>query len=89
MSVSKKRQSKQSAENVLRSSFVDESKSLSINGFVTAKVGHRITLDIQTTNVVNDTELFSYYDGTDLIMQIRVIYTNGAREIILSVERIA
>ncbi|MEO0271679.1 MAG: hypothetical protein ABIM30_01145 [candidate division WOR-3 bacterium] len=89
MSQSSKKQTNNSSEAVLRGSFVDETKTIGVSGFILAKVGHRITLQIQTTNVTDDTELYSYYDGTNLLLQIRIIYTSGAREVISSVERVA
>lgn len=89
MSQSGKRQTKNSSEAVLRSSFVDETKTIGVNGFILAKVGHKITLQLQTTNVTDDTELYSYYDGTNLLLQIKIIYTTSSREVISSVERIA
>lgn len=89
MAVTSKPASPLSSENVLRNSYSEETKTLNVSGFISAKVGHKITLDIQTTNVANDTELYSYYDNSTLLMQIKVIYTTGARDVLLSVERVA
>lgn len=89
MSSTNKKASPLSSENVLRNSYIEETKVLGVGGFIGSKVGHKITLDIQTTNVANDTELYTYYDGPTQLMQIKVVYTNGARDIMQSVERIA
>ncbi|MDW8347621.1 MAG: hypothetical protein RML94_11745 [Bacteroidia bacterium] len=89
MAVTTKPASSLSGDNILRNSYIEEIKSVQVGGFVASKVGHKITLTIQTTNVSNDTELYSYYDGSTLLMQIKIIYTNSTREIIQSVERVA
>lgn len=89
MSGTTKKASNLSAENVLRSAHVQETGTISINGFVSAKVGHRITLALTTTSVANDTELYTYFDLTTQIMQLRVVYTDGSRGTLLSVERTA
>lgn len=89
MAVTTKPASPLSGDNILRNSYSEETKTLNVSGFISAKVGHRITLQIQTTNVANDTELYSYYDGSTLLMQIRVIYTTGSRDLLQSVERVA
>lgn len=89
MAVTTKPASPLSGDNILRNSYSEETKTLNVSGFISAKVGHRITLQIQTTNVANDTELYSYYDGSTLLMQIKVIYTTGARDLLQSVERVA
>ena len=84
-----KKASNASAENVLRSAHVEETGTISVNGFVSAKVGHRITLTILTTNVLNDTERYTYFDGTTQLMQLTIIYTDGTRGTLASVERTA
>lgn len=89
MAITAKPTSSLSGDNILRNSYLEETKSLSVGGFVSARVGHKITLAIQTTNVTDDTELYSYYDGSTLLMQIKIIYTTGARDVMLSVERVA
>lgn len=89
MTFTKKEASPNSTESIFRLAFNDNLSSLSVGGFIASKVGHRITLQIQTTNVADDTELYSYYDGSNLLLQIKVIYTNSTREILSSVERVA
>lgn len=73
----------------LRGAFNDVDKSITTNGFLTGKIGHKIEMAIQTTNVANDTELYSFYDTNTLLYQIEVVYTDGTRETFLSAERIA
>lgn len=81
--------SKQDANQTLQYAFNDNTKTLAVSGFISAKVGHKITLTISTTNVSNDTETYEYFDGSTSLMQLKIIYATGTRETMLSVERIA
>ena len=87
--MSNKKASRLSNENVLRSAHVDETASLSINGYVSAKVGRRIELSLATTNVLNDTEVYTYLEDGVQIMVLEVVYTDAGRETLVSVERTA
>lgn len=78
-----------SHENVLRSAHNEVTATIGVSGFVTAKVGHRITQTVTTTNTADDTLVFNYFDGTTALMELTVIYTDGTRETLLSVERTA
>lgn len=69
---------------LLRFVYNENEKSLSVGSFITGKIGHKIT---QTAfNTVTDD--FSYFDGATLLQTIRVIYTNTAKDTLVSVERI-
>jgi len=87
--MSNKRPSRLSQENVLRDVHVTESTSLSVNGYVSAKVGRKIELAITTTTVADDTEVYTYLEDGATVMVLTVIYTNGTRDTLLSVERTA
>jgi hypothetical protein len=87
--MSKKQPSILSSDNVMRDVHVTESSSLTINGFVTGKVGRKIELAITTTNVANDTEVYTYKEDGSTVMVLTVVYTNGNRDVLLSVERTA
>lgn len=76
-------------ENVLRSAHNDVSHTIGVSGFVTAKIGHKITQTVTTTTVANDTLLFTYFDDNIQLMQLRVVYVDGTRETMMSVERTA
>jgi hypothetical protein len=69
----------------LRGSFNDSDKSFTVNGFVTAKVGHRIV----RTDYLTTGDDFSFYDGVNLLYTIRVSYTDSSKSVLSSVERIA
>jgi hypothetical protein len=87
--MSKKQPSILSSDNVMRDVHVTESSSLTINGFVTGKVGRKIELAITTTNVANDTEVYTYKEDGSTVMVLTIVYTNGNRDVLLSVERTA
>lgn len=89
MSNTSKQISKQDAENVLRSAFNDVDHTLTVNGFLVGKVGRKVELTISTTNVSDDTETYAFKEGTTSLYTLRVIYTTGARDQLLSAERIA
>jgi hypothetical protein len=84
-----KKMSDLSFENVLRQASNDQTGTIGVGGFITAKIGHRITLAIGTTNVANDTETYTYFDNSTQLLQLQLIYTDGTRGTLVSVERIA
>ena len=66
------------------------SGTLAVDGFLAGEVGRKITRALTTTNVLNDTEIFSYYENqTTLLFQLTVVYTDATRSDLLSVERTA
>jgi hypothetical protein len=76
-------------EQAVQSVYNGVDATLSVNGFIVGKVGHKITQTIATTSVVNDTEIFGFYDGATTLYEIKVIYTDGTRSLMLSAERIS
>jgi hypothetical protein len=78
-----------SGDNVLRGSFNSEDNSISVNGFLVGKIGRKVEQTISTTTVANDTETFVFSESGTILYSIRVIYTNGTRDILLSAERVA
>jgi hypothetical protein len=73
----------------LQGSYNEVDKTLSVNGFIVGKVGHKVTLTITTTTVVDDTEVYSFLDGATLLYEISIVYTDGTRALMLSAERTA
>lgn len=73
----------------LQSSYNQVNATMSVDGFIVGKVGHKVTLAISTTTIANDTETYSFSDGATPLYQIRIIYTDGSRALLLSAERIA
>jgi len=77
------------ASQTLQGAFNDVDKTLSVNGFLVGKVGHKVEMAIATTNVANDTEVFTFTDSGATLYILTVIYTDGTRETFLSAERTA
>lgn len=85
----------------LRRAYNVEDKTISVNGFIVGKIGHKVTVTITTTNVANDTERFTFTDQSPLPTQenptaapitlyvIDIVYTTGGRDTFLSAERIS
>ena len=76
-------------DQVLRKAYNVEDSTMSVNGFIVGKVGHRITRTITNTNVANDTERFSFFDNAIQLYIIDVIYATGDREELIEVRRVA
>jgi hypothetical protein len=76
-------------EQAVQSVYNSVDATLSVNGFIVGKVGHKITQTITTTTVANDTEVFAFYDGATTLYEIEVVYTDGTRSLMLSAERIS
>ena len=72
-------------QQVLRGAFNDADKSLSTSGFLTGKIGHKIT----RTLVDPVTEDYSFYDSDTLLYTYRVIYETSDLATLVSAERIA
>lgn len=90
MSKIQKKLSRNNGEQVLRSSFNEEDSSLTTSGFLSSKIGNRITVIVSTTNFPNDTEIYSYFENTStLLYTLTVIYTSSSREAFLSAMRTA
>ena len=89
MSHTSKPMTKRDDEQVLRSAYNEVNGTLAVDGFLTGKVGHKVTLAISTTNVANDTETYEYFDGATSLFSIEIIYTDGTRSTMLSAERVS
>lgn len=73
----------------LQSSYNQMNATLSVDGFIVGKIGHKVTLALSTTSFSDDTETYTFLDGATLLYQIKIIYTDGSRGLLLSAERIA
>jgi hypothetical protein len=89
MSDTKKPLSERDYAQALQSYYNQMNATLSVDGFIVGKIGHKVTLAVSSTTVPDDTELYSFYDVATLLYQIRIIYTDGTRNQLLSAERIA
>lgn len=84
-----KRPSDLDGNQALQNAFNEVDSSFTTNGFLTGKVGHKITLALSTTTVSNDTETYTFFDGATQLYQIQLVYTDTTRALLLSAERIS
>lgn len=89
MAITQKPLSHLDYEQTLQSSYNDENATLSVDGFLTGKVGRKVELAISTTTLLNDTETYSFSENGTALYSIRIIYTDGSRALMISAERIS
>ena len=89
MTKTTKKGSRKDGMQTLQMAFNDVDASITTNGFLVGKIGHKVTLQIATTNTTNDTELYTFLDGEDLLYQIKLVYTDAGKTQLLSAERVA
>lgn len=76
-------------EQTLQSSYNDVNATLGVDGFLTGRVGRKIELAISTTTIENDTETYSFSENGTALYTLQIIYTDGTRAQMVSVERTA
>lgn len=81
--------SNMSQENVLRNVHNQVDGSITTNGFLVGKVGHKVTTALSTTNIADDTVTYTFFDGAVQLYQIRVVYGTAQTLDVLSAERIS
>ena len=69
----------------LQFAFNMEEKTFGVDGFLAGKVGHKITRVLHSVTE----EDYSYYDGSSLLMTLRITYVDSSLEVMVSAERIA
>ena len=89
MSITKKPPTKLDYEQALQGSYNDVNSTLSVDGFLTGKVGRKIELTISTTTIANDTEIYSFSENGIALYTLTIVYTDGSRAQLSSVERTA
>jgi hypothetical protein len=89
MSITQKPLSHLDYEQTLQSSYNDVNATLSVDGFLTGKVGRKVELAISTTTVVDDTETYSFSENGIALYTLQIIYTDGTRSQLVSAERIS
>lgn len=81
---------KRDMQGAIRMAFNDADHTIGVNGFIVMAPGRKVTLTVATTNVAGDTEIFNFYEKqTVLLYTITVVYTDGTRQQLMSVERTA
>lgn len=73
------------ASQVLGYSFNRVDNSLSTSSFLVGKVGRKIEVNY----VDSVTEEYSYYEGTDLLYTLQLVYTDSSKDNLASAERTA
>jgi len=71
-------------DNAIRQAFNVEDKSLTVNGFLVGKVGHKIVRNIISPTV----DEYSFYDEEILLYTIKVTYNNSNHDDVNEAERI-
>jgi len=89
MSITQKPLSHLDYEQTMQSSYNDVNATLSVDGFLTGKVGRKVELAISTTTIANDTETYSFSESGTALYSLRIIYTDGTRAQMISAERIS
>lgn len=89
MSLTTKPPTKLDYEQAIQGSFNDMNSTLSVDGFIVGKVGHKIVRS-EPSSVAEDYEFFDKVNGSDVLLYtIRITYTSALKQTLLSVERIA
>ena len=81
--------SERDSGQTLQHSYNEMNSTLGVDGFIVGKVGRKIDMSITTTNVANDTENYVFSEGGVNLYTIQIIFTDGTRETLSSVERTA
>lgn len=77
------------AEQALKGAINLEDFSLTTSGFLTGKVGRKVDCTISTTTIPNDTETYAFSENGSPLYSLKIIYTTGDRDVLLSAERIS
>jgi hypothetical protein len=89
MSITQKPLSHLDYEQTMQSSYNDVNATLSVDGFLTGKIGRKVELAISTTTIANDTEVYSFSESGTALYALKIIYTDGTRAQMISAERIS
>lgn len=81
--------SQKDADQAIRTSFIDDNGTLSVDGFLSGKVGRRVDVAISTTTVANDTATFSFSENGTAILALKLVYTDGTQAQLLYAVRIS
>lgn len=79
-----KSMSSQDSAQTLQGSYNDVDASLSINGYLIAKVGRKVELEIDA-----ETEVYTFSESGVTLYELTLVYTNSDRTDLVSAERTA
>lgn len=87
MANTKKKATKLDYEQAIQGVYNDENATLSVDGFLTGKVGRKVELTISTTTILDDTEIYNFSEDGIALYELTIIYTDGSRTQMISAER--
>lgn len=73
----------------LQSAFNDVDATLTVNGFLVGKVGRKVVVSLATTNVANDTQVFSFSENGTALYTLQLVFTDSSLATLISAERTA
>lgn len=73
----------------IRGAYNEVDDSLSVNGFLVAEIGRKVVMSVSTTTIANDTETYVFSENSVSLYTIKIIYTDGSRDTMISAERTA
>jgi hypothetical protein len=89
MSITTKQPTKLDYEQSIQGAYNDVNATLSVDGFLTGKVGHKVSLALTTTTIADDTEVYTFEDNGTILYEITIVYTDDSRSLMVSAERTA
>lgn len=81
--------SERDANQTLQHAYNGVDASITTSGFLTGKVGHKVTLAISTTSAANDTQTYTFLDNGTTLYVLTLIYTDSTYATLVSAERTA
>ena len=89
MSITTKQPTKLDYEQSIQGAYNDVNATLSVDGFLAGKVGHKVSLTLDETDNPDDTEIYTFEDNGTILYQITIIYTDDSRSLMKSAARTA
>lgn len=89
MSKTQRELTKKNEANAIQAAFNDSDASLSVQSFVTGKVGRKITFALAATTVTDDTQVITFEEDGETLYVLTLIYTDATLNTLISVERTA
>lgn len=84
-----KKMTQKDADQVLRQAYTDESGAITVDGFLSGKVGRKVVVTVSTTTSTDDTVTFSFSENGAAVLAIKVIYTDSSQAQMISAERVS
>lgn len=81
--------SNMSHENVLRGAYNDVNGSITTDGFLIGKTGHKVTAALSTTSISNDTVTYTFFDGSTQLYALKLVFPTTQALPFTSAERIS